>query len=587
MYLIAINARDAAKNPVDVLLSDTEFHSHLIDPDYPDVDFIPFLDNAFEFASTLDGLDVEIGPSLPNFGGFGVHMQRAGSSVSLVHLLDYDFWDAPVTIKYAPDPKSRLVSSYWQNMATAFTGRIDLQPTVSGSRLVFTLAAPEKLFQKPVTLNTYAGDSQPEGSAPFVDIEGDEDIKGRPKPRCIGYKSKVVAVLVNKNGLIYQIDDGAVQAIPAVYDNENALVKATGPSITDGDMSDANFDAWTGNPGEYVTNVNRGLFRLGGRAFGEITADVEGHIFGAAGFVSTHSEVMEELAKEAGHTNFDATALAAHLAADSAPIGVYVSDETSYYDLLTWLANSCGSYWSIDEAGDFAVTKMEGAAGTASQTILDGASSSWARTNVYKPFWRWRLGYGGVRDIGTGTGGGGSGGSGGGPGGGGGAGDRPGGGGGIIKDEQPPIRPPIPVIKRKSRVSAVQRVRFAVEIDGSGDVIKDEGGGPPVSGPEELVVVAEDTDILADYPAARDSELISTYYATEAGAQAEANRRLNVWSIPRHEWQSNVARLQFTPRRAETYEFWDARFFPAGKRAIVLGTRSYSSRQHYRLTVLF
>lgn len=574
MITVEIQCKNASHVATALYFSDEEFMTGAGDPTLAAQVFTPRLMNPFEFMETLDGVGDELGASLPNFGGFSVHSQFG----DLVHLLNYDFYNAPLIIKRG-DPGTRLTPTLYSNLTTVFTGNIDAQPTASVEKFMFAIAGPDKKFRETLILNYYAGDVQPEGSAPFTDIEGDEDIKDKPKVRCFGAKNAILPVLVNKNGLIWQVNDGKCRAIPMVYDNSNALTKATGLGITDGDMDDGDFDAWTGSPGEFVTNVIRGLFRLGGRAFGEVTADVEGHVDATMGYIETHADLIEFLAREAGHTAFDTTSFSDHETADGATIGVYISDEPEYYDALVWAADSCGSYWGIKANGDFYIRKFSGPAATATQTIVDGQTSNWVRSRVIEPYWQIRLGYGGVEDDGTGSGGGGGGsGGGGGPG---------GGGGGIIKDEEPPYRPPVPVIKRKkSTRSAVTRGRIGADVGPADVIVKDEGADPVV-GPSELVVSAEDTAVQTNYVGARESEVITTYYATETGAQTEVDRRLLVWKTPRGEWQVDAGRLSFTPTQGETYTLYDRYLFPAGKKMVVIGVRTYGSRDFYRLTVLF
>jgi hypothetical protein len=50
-----------------------------------------------------------------------------------------------------------------------------------------------------------------------------DDLKGKPKPFCLGSVLNVPAVCVNTSKLIYQVNDGAIQSLDAVYDRGISL----------------------------------------------------------------------------------------------------------------------------------------------------------------------------------------------------------------------------------------------------------------------------------------------------------------------------------------------------------------------------
>lgn len=69
------------------------------------------------------------------------------------------------------------------------------------------------LVSKPLQTNKYLGNNAlPAG------LEGTAELTGKPKPVCYGVVKSIPAPCVNTSKLIYQVNDGAVNSIDAVYD---------------------------------------------------------------------------------------------------------------------------------------------------------------------------------------------------------------------------------------------------------------------------------------------------------------------------------------------------------------------------------
>lgn len=151
----------------------------------------------------------------------------------------------------------------------------------------------------PLQENTYAGTGGMEGGA---------DLAGKRKPITLGYAGNVTPVLVQANMQLYQIHDGQVQAIPAVYANAVALTPGADHATP------AALLAATITSGHYHTCLAAGLFRVNFLLDGNvITADVQGDASGE-GFVSTVADIVRRVA-------------APHLdSADGEPL----------YELLAW-----------------------------------------------------------------------------------------------------------------------------------------------------------------------------------------------------------------------------------------------------------
>ena len=105
---------------------------------------------------------------------------------------------------------------------STFTQRlVATMESVEVGRELVTVWLRDRMLDLSVPLQgtKYAGDnSLPDG------LEGTEDdLKDKPKPLCFGTVRNVPAVCVNTSKLVYQVNDGPVQAVNAVYDAGVAL----------------------------------------------------------------------------------------------------------------------------------------------------------------------------------------------------------------------------------------------------------------------------------------------------------------------------------------------------------------------------
>jgi hypothetical protein len=112
----------------------------------------------------------------------------------------------------------------------------------------------------PMQTNIYLGTGEQEGGA---------DLANKAKPLAFGTPHEITPPLVNATFLIYQVNDGAVQSIDAVYDRGVALTFSANFATY------ALLKAASISAGFYSTCTAQGYFRLG--ALGEfITCDVHG-----------------------------------------------------------------------------------------------------------------------------------------------------------------------------------------------------------------------------------------------------------------------------------------------------------------------
>lgn len=133
----------------------------------------------------------------------------------------------------------------------------------------------------PASANTYGGTGT---------TDGDAGLAGKRKPLSYGVANNVTPAQINAVNLVYQVHDGSVNAVPAVYDSGYGL---SGP---DADYASyAALIAATVNNGHYATCKALGLFRLGSTPFGLITCDVQGDNGGTGGYVTDTAAIVRRL----------------------------------------------------------------------------------------------------------------------------------------------------------------------------------------------------------------------------------------------------------------------------------------------------
>lgn len=143
------------------------------------------------------------------------------------------------------------------------------QVLFSEKDVTFAIRDSRHKFDKPLMTKKYAGTNT---GSPLAGIEGTaEDIKGQPKPLCIGRCFNVTPVLVNTSKLIYQVDayDGLIGPWSlTVYDKRAALTQGA-------DYADqAAMEATAPAAGQFRVWPAGGCFRIASTPTGMITCDV-------------------------------------------------------------------------------------------------------------------------------------------------------------------------------------------------------------------------------------------------------------------------------------------------------------------------
>lgn len=171
--------------------------------------------------------------------------------------LNYGFDGRPLTIR------SGTGGAYPADFPAILAGTVE-SIEADFEKLVIRLRDRQYILQKPVLTNRYKGDN-----AGPVGLEGTAaDLKDKPKPRAIGKVFNISPPQVNAAKLAYQVSDGPVGEISAVYDRGAALTKGADYATS------ALMQAASPTSGTFITCLAEGYFRLGSLPAGQVTADV-------------------------------------------------------------------------------------------------------------------------------------------------------------------------------------------------------------------------------------------------------------------------------------------------------------------------
>lgn len=192
-------------------------------------------------------------------------------------------------------------------------------------------------FGLPLQASKYAGTNVlPDG------LEGVDDIKGKPKPLVWGAVLNVTPAFVNTSRLIYQVNNGEVNDIPAVYD--------AGAVLTRGSDYSSQSDMETNAPsaGDYRAWPGGGYFRLGSNPTGVLTADVTQ---GNSATDRSAAQIANLIATGPGglvSADIAAADIVALDALNGAEVGIYIDSETTIQAALDAVLGSIGANGGFD-----------------------------------------------------------------------------------------------------------------------------------------------------------------------------------------------------------------------------------------------
>lgn len=290
---------------------------------------------------------------------------------------DYGWDGRPIIIRYGDGP------SYPTNFTTLFSGTIDY---VRCDENLITFFVRDKAFilDKILSSATYLGtNALPNG------VEGvPTDIKGQRKPKCYGAVYNVPPPCVNTSKLTYQVNNGAVTDIPAVYVRGVSLTK--GADYATSALMHAAASPAAGN---YYTCFAEGMFRLAS-VDGLVTADV---LEGANAAARTVAQVLKRIALDAGVAggDIDAGDVTALDTACNYVVGVYCRDQKAL-EAMDMVSASIGAYFFFDGAGVLRMGRLTAPAGGGPQILQIYIRQKYSRAAALDkgiPAWSMTMGY--------------------------------------------------------------------------------------------------------------------------------------------------------------------------------------------------
>lgn len=252
------------------------------------------------------------------------------------------------------------------------------------------------LLEVPMQTNLYLGTGG---------LEGPVDLKGKRRPLGYGENQNVSPPLVVPSYLVYQLNDGQIHAVDAVYDRAVALTPA-GPAdyatsttllaaTTGAGGSGANIEA-----GEFATCLAEGYVRLGGTPFGQVTVDFRGDKTGGV-YVNTTAGIVKRIVSRANSSivlrtsTFDALD-----AVQPAEVHFYSdpASELQVTDVVSMLMAGIGAWAGFRRDGKFEVGIFTppGGASTAqyNQDDIIEIERQPLPAGVDPPPWRFRVAWG-------------------------------------------------------------------------------------------------------------------------------------------------------------------------------------------------
>lgn len=202
-------------------------------------------------------------------------------------------------------------------------------------------------------------------------IGGSSANADKPKPVCYGECYNVEPLLIDAATRQYQVHDGQIDAISAVYDN--------GVSVG------------------YSANLANGTFTLSSAATGRITADVRGSK-SSGSYINTVGRIIERLLLDrAGMTaaDIDAASVTAFDTACPQAVGFYAGQRRNLLDALDELIRSVGGWYSFGRDGKLRLGRLDAPSGTPVLSLTDDdvAEGKLACKSRALPVAVYRLGY--------------------------------------------------------------------------------------------------------------------------------------------------------------------------------------------------
>lgn len=323
--------------------------------------FAPRITSALSFARSMFQDGIIGGSSIPSYG----ELRLMNPDGELDGLAGYAWDGRAVTVKIGG------ADDAYTDYSTIFEGTAQ-GIEFTDTEVIIRLRDHQETLDLPIQTTLYTGAGGDEGGA---------DIKGRRKPLCFGRCMNITPVMVDAATGTYQVHDGPINDVDALYVGGVAYAKVAAP------------------PGanQYSVNLTTGIVTVnGGPIAAQVTCDVQGSK--PSTYLVTCADIIDEIVQTYGgfaSGDIDATSISDLNTANSSTVGIYVDGKTAtkIAEILDELIASVGGFYGFQRAGDFEVGRMEAPSGTAAESWSEVEIMHLERMPTATPVHRVTLGY--------------------------------------------------------------------------------------------------------------------------------------------------------------------------------------------------
>lgn len=328
----------------------------------------PYLKNPFQFDVSILSGDEFRGGSV-SFGALRI----LNGDGFFENYADY-FWNGRAINVYAGSPS--FTRNQFSRIFSGICGDIEYDE----AEIIINIQDKTKVLQTEFSQNLYAGTGG---------LEGGANLEGKVKPLVFGEVKNITLVPVDIGNNIYQVHDGSIEEVTAVYDRGVEL-------NSQGDVADITAASVTGS--HFKTQLSGGYIKLGGNPDGLITADVKGDNTG--GYVDRAGAVISRIlrtklgARNFSESDLDQGALNRVDDAIDGPIGVFINGNTDAQKIANDILIPLQCYWTFTRRGLFTAGVIDAPSDPVytitENNIVDGKLSA---QRVINPAWRIKAGY--------------------------------------------------------------------------------------------------------------------------------------------------------------------------------------------------
>lgn len=249
----------------------------------------------------------------------------------------------------------------YDNFFTVFSGTAS-DWIVAEDSVKIQLVDNAYLLDVPAQPNNYGGTGS---------LDGTSDLAGKRKPRSFGTVFNISPPLVIPSSLFYQVNDGPINAVSAVYDRGSSL------TLQSDYATSALLLAASVTSGHYSTCLAEGFFKLGSSPVGTVTADVQGDKTGGTWYRSS-AQIVRRLLQSSTIPDpqglyLPSFAMMDSSAGNSADVGFYIApdDTNTIADAISNIMAGVGGWGGFRRSGQFELGIFKGPSETSPNAIFD------------------------------------------------------------------------------------------------------------------------------------------------------------------------------------------------------------------------